>query len=514
MLGNYQEDAQRHQRIIDHAQDHRQEGGGAQGGAGGRGSHPPPPASPKGTLGAQALLNKPARTTQPTQSVRNPYKATDLINRALQTQMYQNDPFLISVLQEAQECIQGLLPNYQAFQREVQEFHQALKATAQTPKSYAQTAAATAPMQIPTQRAPAQSTEILVRIGDQEERRAMQDLPNKAIAERLGIREVVAVHKLSSGDVKIFAAGEKARGDMMKDTTWAKKLGASAQPAQEQHQVLIHGVPIPNSTDDVNSAEYRLDIQRQQHRHIPGLQITQASWLKSPKAREGKKASSLVVSVLQASMAQAIIQKGFVLDFGYHIAEAYSPQHRATQCLNCSTFGHTAKYCRAPAKCGACAGAHATRDCKETKRKCSNCQGSHASWSGVCKIKQAAKAKAASAKAWAMKAATAAISTWPHHQDQTEWTQVGYKRQRGYSPDPEGATRQPSQVREPRAPRRAGPGRPRAITTAAQAPGQSSMHAFTGSQSIGQAATSSQATPQDEETEQATQEDSRMTQDE
>ena len=55
------------------------------------------------------------------------------------------------------------------------------------------------------------------------------------------------------------------------------------------------------------------------------------------------------------------------------------------RCYNCQVFGHVAKTCKNPPKCGKCANQHQTGDCEEgNAMKCANCQLNHAANDPFC----------------------------------------------------------------------------------------------------------------------------------
>src|SRR5271170_309364 len=92
-----------------------------------------------------------------------------------------------------------------------------------------------------------------------------------------------------------------------------------------------------------------------------------------------KTTGSIAVYFDSGATAQQLLAKGIVL-FG---ATAGCPhrfilQTQPERCYNCNQYGHRQARCRAAPKCGNCAAAHQTRNCKEGNlNKCAACQGTH-----------------------------------------------------------------------------------------------------------------------------------------
>jgi len=88
--------------------------------------------------------------------------------------------------------------------------------------------------------------------------------------------------------------------------------------------------------------------------------------------------------------AQALCDRGLIWEAQIFDCEPYSPELELRQCFACYGFGHHAKYCNRPARCGHCGGA-AHKDenmCPEYgdngRKKCVNCRGGHVPWSRNC----------------------------------------------------------------------------------------------------------------------------------
>ena len=120
-------------------------------------------------------------------------------------------------------------------------------------------------------------------------------------------------------------------------------------------------------------------------------------WLTAPDKRQGKRASSIVFTVITEAERKHCLKNGlFIAGEKVQVVnyKAYSPK---TQCYRCQGFGHNPATCRKPIKCRLCAGNHHTRDhkcitcnssnlCGHTEAKCTNCNGNHTANSTECEI--------------------------------------------------------------------------------------------------------------------------------
>jgi len=196
----------------------------------------------------------------------------------------------------------------------------------------------------------------------EEDRTKIRGKTNKEILEEIDNPQVIAVKKLDSGDIRIFAGSGAAKARLLEDQGWIQEQYPSACPSIPQFQAIIHGIRVASV---INPAQIQA-LQRIQEENVrlhPNMKITRASWLKSPKAREGKTHSSLILSVQSAQQVRDMVKKGLVQNGTLLIAEEFHPQQRATQCLNCGLFSHIAKHCRAKTVCGKCSGGHRTDTC-------------------------------------------------------------------------------------------------------------------------------------------------------
>lgn len=437
-----------------------------------KGSHKdthPPQKGPRGHT------TKPNKQTEISAKQKTLLTLTDDIQTALATHQACKIPevqSLLPILQRAHACL-----SYQAQDQNISqaliEIQNTLKRQQTIPhaNTWAQVATQhqpTLPRPLPT---PIESNTITIRIEREEDRTKIRAKTNKEILEELGNPQVIAVKRLESGDIRIFAGSGAAKAKLLEDQGWIQEQYPSASPSIPQYQAIVHGV---RTAGGINPAQPQAlqKIQEENGRLHPNMKVTRASWLKSPKAREGKTHSSLILSVQSAQQVRDLVRKGLVHNGTLLIAEEFQPQQRATQCLNCGLFSHIAKHCRAKTICGKCSGDHRTDTCQSTTNKCSNCKGNHPSWATICKIKQAAKMKARSFQALITRKWE--HTTMPHPIDQQEeWTTISNPRKRRHqaSGNQDTATAAQSSTRKP-------PGRPLGSTNIRKAgthPGQNKL---------------------------------------
>ena len=417
---------------------------------------------------------KPNKQTANATIQKNILTLTDDIQTALATHQTCKIPevqSLLPLLQRAHICL-----SYQAQDQNISQalidIQSTLKSQQPTPtaNTWAQVAAQhqpTVPRPPPT---PIESNTLIIRIERDEDRTKIRGKTNKEILDELNNPQVIAVKKLESGDIRIFAGSGAAKARLLEDQRWIQEQYPSSCPSIPQYQAIVHRVRVAGG---INPAQIQAlqKIQEENGRLHPNMKVIRASWLKSPKAREGKTHSSLILSVQSAQQVRDLVKKGLVHNGTLLIAEEFHPQQRATQCLNCGLFSHIAKYCRAKTVCGKCSGDHRTDTCQSTASRCSNCKGNHPSWASICKIKQAAKLKARSFQALITRKWE---NSTPHPTDQQEeWTTIPNprKRRNQASGNQDTAIRAQSSVRKP-------PGRPVGTTDIRKAgthPGQNKL---------------------------------------
>jgi hypothetical protein len=438
--------------------------GGAGGKAAERGRQPPAATRPPCTPSSHNIVNIAPNIQQLIETAAALLIALDAPNSSsssIQT------PTLRAFLREARDTLTSLQdptthPTTNAILREVQAVHEAVKGLATPPASlptsprptWAQIATSLPPTPPKSPVPSIQGPELTIRISDTEERKNVQSLPNEAIIqkiqqERPDGREVVAVRKLPSGDLRLFLTNERTKVALLQDRSWIACFGQSCSIAENIYKVLVHSIRVDSI--DPRRAEDAAKLQEENQALHDGLKITRLSWLNRGHA-PGKTHGSLIVGVATEQMANWIIRRGLVSNFAIHLAEYYSPESRLTQCFKCQAYGHVAPVCRKAESCGHCAGKHNTKDCvTQSQLKCANCGKKHAAWNHECSVRRAAKVKS-------MQARYTAPTRFPQRSDAT----VDVEEERGWTLV-ESKKRKLSPAATDR--RRAGPGRPPAVQT-------------------------------------------------
>ena len=173
-----------------------------------------------------------------------------------------------------------------------------------------------------------------------------------------------------------------------------QSLGPQATIARPAFRILIYRM---RTRYDLRQATTRAKMQEENLKQYLNLKVEQAVWLKSKKAKEGQRHSSAILAVQSKGQAREIVTKGLVLEGILLTAEVCYLQQRVVQCFICIQFGYTSIYYKeveTETVCRTCSSQHKTNVYNSAICKCSNCKGSHASQLKVCKVKQAAIAKA------------------------------------------------------------------------------------------------------------------------
>jgi hypothetical protein len=148
-------------------------------------------------------------------------------------------------------------------------------------------------------------------------------------------------------------------------------------------QLIVHGIP---------TSQALLTIGEELTTYNSGLILSQEPrWLTSNDRREGKSASSIVISIT-GPKAQDIAKKSRLAAFSstFRLERRLRFNH-LTQCARCQLFGHHTLRCTNDPTCRWCAGKHSTSDhtcpvgedltkgrpCSHTIVKCAGCSGHH-----------------------------------------------------------------------------------------------------------------------------------------
>jgi hypothetical protein len=158
---------------------------------------------------------------------------------------------------------------------------------------------------------------------------------------------------------------------------------ASSRISQRWTRFLIHGIPTVATPEDV-----RTEIET----NYPSLRMGQTPrWLTSPERRQGKEASSMVVTFVGEMTKKSLgATRLAMFNRECNVAE-YISFGPSTRCNKCQTYGHPTQRCTADGyTCAVCAQPHATKDhpcaignckaghsCNHPPIRCANCQQPH-----------------------------------------------------------------------------------------------------------------------------------------
>ena len=126
-----------------------------------------------------------------------------------------------------------------------------------------------------------------------------------------------------------------------------------------------------------------LNIDRFSRLHT-NFDIIDISWaLRSA----GKESTSLLIGFANRVLANDVLQQGVAWQGRIHMCQMLSDTSRLCRCSRCQAYGHPARRCSAPYRCGKCAEAHRTKDCTSPNRKCAACGGQHKTKNANCPVK-------------------------------------------------------------------------------------------------------------------------------
>jgi len=204
----------------------------------------------------------------------------------------------------------------------------------------------------------------------------------------LGIGRILGARQLPSGDLVLLAdsSDTKIRAEARKGE-WIGTASAKAELRQKRYTVLVHGVQVA----DFNNQRQEEGLKRifDQNPAIKGnVEVVHTHW-RQKVLRLKKTTSSLMVDVAAPEGANTLIREGLVLDGELKEVELFDSQCLVTRCYNCQKYGHHAKGCKGPQRCGHCAApGHTRENCQfkgqEPKQRCANCSGRHMSGAQRC----------------------------------------------------------------------------------------------------------------------------------
>ncbi|KAJ7431776.1 hypothetical protein B0H11DRAFT_1610642, partial [Mycena galericulata] len=118
--------------------------------------------------------------------------------------------------------------------------------------------------------------------------------------------------------------------------------------------IVVNGMP---ATFDPTSENALRSFEDNNPDTLLPFSIAHARWLRTPKSNAG----SIILEIKDSNSANLALEQGLASNYSFLSVHKLMP--KLTQCFNCQGYGHIAKACKDPIKCGLCAGSHATKTC-------------------------------------------------------------------------------------------------------------------------------------------------------
>ena len=163
-------------------------------------------------------------------------------------------------------------------------------------------------------------------------------------------------------------------------------------------KIIVHHVSTEqynDTTESINELHHEIENMN------PSVKlVTSPRWLTSPKRREGKTRSSIVITISDQELAKKIINRGLWIDGRRTKTERFTGVKPTDQCSKCYGFGHHAVRCTEQVRCRICAAPHETRlhvcttckttakECPHIKTVCVNCKQNHQANDARCEMIQ------------------------------------------------------------------------------------------------------------------------------
>jgi hypothetical protein len=205
---------------------------------------------------------------------------------------------------------------------------------------------------------------------------------------RKTISGAAAIRVLHSGDIDVTVPDEAT-----KDRAHGLPSTEELRIFKKDYLIEVPGVPLSlqvacgRNADNSHLAARICEASRS---IAPGLQITRIRWLHSQGQdaqhqratgeQPTKTRGSLIIGLSTQEMQRSAIRGGLVIDAQLFETRPFERNLLVTQCFKCQQWGHTQSACGRPARCGQCAGNHATRECPKERVSCANCGRRHRAW--------------------------------------------------------------------------------------------------------------------------------------
>ena len=167
-------------------------------------------------------------------------------------------------------------------------------------------------------------------------------------------------------------------------------FGQQTRVKARDYTIIVPRMPVNKVVGD--TSEVIRGIYAQNPTWTGQIEITRVAY--AAKAKSTTKAHApLFIGVREPLQANLACQKGLICDGEYFDIEVFSEGCRVRRCFNCQRYAsHMAKFCKAPTRCGHCAGVgHRTQSCPSIQDKaearCVPCGGrkGHAAYSKECR---------------------------------------------------------------------------------------------------------------------------------
>jgi len=186
--------------------------------------------------------------------------------------------------------------------------------------------------------------------------------------------------KTSNHGIRITCTSDKS-AEELRHLDWNNIL-EGVKTVEETYGIVIHGVPKDLINFETDTAE---EIKAKVEKANPeSLEVVRVAPLRKHTRNPHAGTQSIIVFVRTRQEANYFIEQGINIGSKHYWPTRYTPQCQVRQCYHCQGFGHKADICTKPLKCGKCAEAHDTRECKASVHKCANCNGTHYAYEKEC----------------------------------------------------------------------------------------------------------------------------------